>query len=63
MSYKEGNEITVRVQCSEKDLIKILILKEITNRNNLRNFPNNGMNGNVWPQQYYPNCYDQRYMF
>lgn len=24
MSYKEGNEITVRVQCSEKDLIKIL---------------------------------------
>ena len=24
MSYKEGNEITVRIQCSEKDLIKIL---------------------------------------
>ena len=24
MSYKEGNEITIRVQCSEKDLIKIL---------------------------------------
>lgn len=24
MSYKEGNEITVRVQCSEKDLIKKL---------------------------------------
>ncbi len=24
MSYKEGNEITVRIQCSEKDLIRIL---------------------------------------
>lgn len=40
-----------------KDLIKILIIKEWSNRNN-RRFSNNNMFN-----QYCPNYYDQRYMF
>lgn len=41
-----------------KDLIRIMILKEIMNRNNMRRMPNNCM----FQNQFYPNCYDQRYM-
>ncbi len=42
-----------------KDLIKILIIKEIINRNNLRRMSNNSMYG----YQNIPNYYEQRYMF
>ncbi len=42
-----------------KDLIKILLIKEIINRNNIRRFSNNGFNN----YQNIPNYYDQRYMF
>lgn len=41
-----------------KDLIKILLLKEIICRNNMRRFSNNMM----W-QPTYQNCCEQRYMF
>lgn len=42
-----------------RDLIKILILKEIICRNNMRRASNNMM----YPQQFYQNCYDQRCIF
>lgn len=42
-----------------RDLIKILLIKEILRRNNIRRFANNGFNN----FQNMPNYYDQRYMF
>ena len=37
-----------------KDLIRILTIKEISNRNNIRRFPN-AYNNNIQPQPYYMN--------